>query len=169
MILTPSAVCFCRVEISSYKLPTADAQINKHSLMNGKAQIQWQSAKSNQEETAPHVSICRFQQTLLMRIFFSLRRITSNSFCPIFLWSWVHTSIAKALSGLGLIPIPKCFTANVITSPYKSHSLNGISWLLPVLFHFQFLLPWHPLVLRLHYWGVTSEHTDIDQRSATVH
>lgn len=95
---------------------TTDAKINKHSLMNGKIQIQWQSAKSNQEETASHVSVCRLQQTLLMRIFFSFHRMTSNSFCPIFLWSRVHASIAKALSGLGLIPIPKCFTANVITS-----------------------------------------------------
>lgn len=80
----------------------------------------------------------------------------------------MHTSIAKALSGLGLIPIPKCFTANVITSPCKSHSLNGASRFLPVLFHFQFLLPCHPLVFRLHL-GVTSEHTDIDQRSTNVY
>lgn len=49
---------------------TADAKINKHSLMSGKIQIQWQSAKSNEEEAAPHVSICRLQQTLLMSFFF---------------------------------------------------------------------------------------------------
>lgn len=96
---------------------TTDAKINKHSLTNCKIQIPWQSAKSNQEETAPLVSVCRLQQTLLMRFFFS-----STEYVPIHFFllfppkHCAHASIAKALSGLGLILIPKCFTASVITS-----------------------------------------------------
>lgn len=74
------------VEISSCWInstSTADAKINKHSLMNGKIQIQWQSAKSNQEGNS---FSCIYLQALCWWdfFFFFFHRITSNSFCPIF-------------------------------------------------------------------------------------
>lgn len=81
-------------------------------------------------------------------IFFFLsffHKITSNSFCPIFLWSRVHASRAKALSGLGLIPIPKCFTANVITSSWVPQ-FKACCSLPVVVFHFQVSFPCHPLI-----------------------
>lgn len=77
----------------SIRSSTTDAKINKHSLTNCKIQILWQSAKSNQEETAPLVSVCGLQQTLLMRFFFfpSTKYVPIHFFPPIFLQSSVHT------------------------------------------------------------------------------
>lgn len=118
--------CFDRPLLSvgahTHELLFAPAQqmpkINKHSLTNCKIQILWQSAKSNQEETAPLVSVCGLQQTLLMRFFFFFHQICSHSFLPSYFppKQRARASIAKALSGLGLILRPKCFTASVITS-----------------------------------------------------
>lgn len=49
---------------------------------------------------------------------FPQHQICSNSFLPSYFppKQHAHASIAKALSGFGLILVPKCFTANVITS-----------------------------------------------------
>ena len=102
MILTPSAVCFradteLRLARTVLNSGTAYARINKHSLITGKIQIQWQSAKSNQEGNS---FSCIYLQTLCWWDFFSLlllllllllfffflflHRITSNSFLPYF-------------------------------------------------------------------------------------
>lgn len=61
-------------------------------------------------------------------------------------------SKTKALSGLGLIPVPKCFTANVITSPqvprFRAPCLFPV-----VVFRFQVSFCCHPLAPTPLPWG----------------
>lgn len=58
-----------------------------------------------------------------------------------------HSGKTKELSGLGLIPTPKCFTANVITSAQVPRFMAP--HLFPVVFYFQVSFWCHPLLIPL--------------------
>lgn len=91
----------------------ADARINKHSLTNGKTRIQWQVSKI---KSSGNSFSCISSRLSWWDIFPPPAEYLPFVFPYFPLEQFVHTSMAKKLSSLGLIPIPKCFTASVITS-----------------------------------------------------
>lgn len=92
-------------------------------------------------------------EIFLSFLFFSLRlpiqRINSRFIFAPFSSSGagVHSGKTKELSGLGLIPMPKCFTANVITSAQVPRF--RAPHLFPVVFYFQVSFWCHPLLIPL--------------------